>query len=234
MAAYGPCVSNDVLMRNNRLERVKLATGILYHGTVMKGLGEHCHLLKHVSLSTYEWYDFTDEGIIAMVQGCPLLETIELNGWDATEEVDEEVEFQHTVSVTNASMYAIAHYCSNLVSFKISSIDSFAYDCNGLDAIVQGCPCLQVIYRDEKVYYASPAPIHEVIVDDTVQSSESDDNSLLDYDQSHVEGAGAGAVAGGGPVSRCIRLANEAASVVCTYTVQYLYDMVLTSGGQDS
>ena len=238
VAAYGPCVSNDVLMRNNRLERVKLATGLLYHGTVMKGLGEHCHLLKHVSLSTYEWYDFTDEGIIAMVQGCPLLETIELNGWDATEEVDEEVEFHHTVSITNAAMYAIAHYCSNLVSFKISSIDVLAYDCNGLDAIVQGCPCLQVIYKDEKVYYTAPAPapIHEVIVDDayTVQSSESDDHSLLDHDQPHVPVEVATAEVGMGLVSRCIRLANDAASVVCTYTVQYLYDMVLQSGGRDS
>ena len=237
VAAYGPCVSNDVLMRNNRLETVNLATGLLYHGIVMRGLGEHCHLLRHVCLSTYEWYDFTDEGIIAMVQGCPLLETIELNGWDAT----EEVEFQHSVSVTNASMYAIAHYCSNLISFSISSIDALAYDCNGLDAIVQGCPRLQVIYRDEKVYYTAPAPapIHEVIViADTLQSSESDDHSLLDHDQPHVSvevaTAGAGAVAGGGLVSRCIRLANETAYVVCTYTVQYLYDMVLQSGGRDS
>ena len=244
MCGYGPCVSNEALESNNRLETVKLATGTLFHDPIMRGLGEHCHLLKHVTLSSCEWYEFTDEGIVAMVQGCPLLETIEFNGWEAagSEEYDDDEELQHIVSVTNASMYAIAQYCPNLVSFKISSIDTLAYDCNGLDAIVRSCQHLQSIHKDGQVYYTAPTPIPaDSAAEDTAQSNESDAGTPLDQEQPHVpadeEAVEVGVVvatAGGGLVSRCLMLANEVASVVCTYTVGYLYDMVLKSGRNDS
>ena len=68
----------DVFVSNSKLETVNL-NGDLYHDTIMRGLGAHCHLLKHVSLTSWAWRVVTDEGIIAMVQGCPLLESIEMH-----------------------------------------------------------------------------------------------------------------------------------------------------------
>ena len=73
------------------------------------------------------------------------------------DEEDEDGEtFSPTISVTNSALYAIAQYCPHLRSLNINSGDPLTYDSTGLDAIIQGCPCLQVIYMDDKVYYTCP------------------------------------------------------------------------------
>ena len=155
---------HDIFASNSRLETVKLTSDLdgpnLPHDAVMTALGAHCHLLKHVTLYTCYWDKITDAGIVAMIQGCPSLETIDIASWNAPDPDDEEEDepFVPTLSVTNAAMYAIAQYCPNLVSFKINSSihEPLAYDDTGLGAIVQGCPHLRVIYRNHKVYYAAP------------------------------------------------------------------------------
>ena len=93
-----------------------------------------------------------------MVQGCPLLERVDIGAWNKAwayhYEDDFDEDFVPDVSVTNAAMYAIAQFCPYLKVFHISSADPLAYDNSGLDAIKHGCPHLQAIYKDDKVYYA--------------------------------------------------------------------------------
>ena len=102
--------------------------------------------------------EVTDEGIISMVKGCPLLESINISAWNesAWYRYDFNHDFVPTVSVTNAAMYAIAQYSSKLRRFWISSADPLSYDMHGLDAVVHGCSLLQVIDRDGETYYAAP------------------------------------------------------------------------------
>lgn len=126
----------------------------------MRALGVHCPSLKHITLCAMAWKEVTDEGIVAMVQGCPLLVTIDIGAWnkasDYYEDAFDDGSFVPTVSVTDAALYAIAQGCPNLDSFQIRSADSLAYSSSGLDAIKEGCPRLQVIYTDGEVYYAAP------------------------------------------------------------------------------
>ena len=126
--------------------------GHFQHDPIMRGLGEHCHSLKYVILSVFFLEILTDDGIIAMVRGCPLLKTIYISASNTTDD------FETTVSVTNAAMYAIAQYCRHLEYFRIISIVPLAYDNDGLDAIKHGCPHLRAIHKGMELYYASPTP----------------------------------------------------------------------------
>lgn len=147
--------TNAIFASNTKLETVRIC-GDLSHDLIMRALGAHCHSLKHVRLGSPAWEEITDEDITAMVQGCPLLETINIAAWKSSSSVFFGGGFVPTVSVTNSAMYAIAHHCIHLKLFKINSPDSLAYDNTGLDAIKCGCPDLQAIYEDDTVYYAAP------------------------------------------------------------------------------
>ena len=147
---------STVFASNTKLETVKLG-GHFPHDTILRALGTHCPSLKHVDLGVWAWLEISDVEIIAMVKGCPLLESIELSSWNCASEIAGEGEvFVPTVSVTNAALYAIAQHCPHLKLFKISSVDPLAFDDTGLDAIVNSCPQLQAIYKDDTVYYAAP------------------------------------------------------------------------------
>ena len=149
-----PCSPDEVFASNTMLETVVLCGG-LSHDTVMKGLGAHCHSLKRVSLSSQAQM-ITDEGIIAMVQGCPQLEKIDIRASKKTFESPYNHKSVSTVAVTNTSLYAIARHCPNLISLELSIPEPQAYDNTGLDAIKHSCPHLQVINKDDDEYYAAP------------------------------------------------------------------------------
>ena len=178
---YGWCTfSNQVFSSNSKLDTVILG-GDLSHDTLMRGLGAHCHSLKRVWLGAWAWREITDGGIIAMVQGCQLLERIDIGAWNSSwghnYEDDFEEDFVPIVSVTNAAMYTIAQYCPHLIVFRISSADPLAYDTQGLDAIKHGCPSIQTIYRDGKVYYTAPGYVPYRCIDDDYGDSDNDSNS---------------------------------------------------------
>ena len=171
---------SQVFSCNNMLETVILG-GDLSHDTIMRGLGEHCHSLKRVWLGAWAWREVTDEGIVAMAQGCPLLERIDIGAWNSSwghnYEDDFDEDFVPTVSVTNVAMYAIAQYCSHLIVFRISSADPLTYDSLGLDAIKYSCPCIQAVYKDGRVYYTVPDFVPDGCIDDDYGDSDSDSNS---------------------------------------------------------
>ena len=178
---YGWCTfPTQLLASNSRLENVVLG-GDLSHDTIMRRLGAHCHLLKRVWLGAWAWREVTDGGIIAMVQGCPLLERIDIGVWNSSwghnYEDDFDEDFVPIVSVTNTAMYAIAEYCIHLIVFRISSADPLTYDSLSLDAIKRGCPSIKAIYRDGKVYYTAPGYVPDQCIDDDYGDSDSDSNN---------------------------------------------------------
>ena len=138
-----------VFASNTKL-RVFSINGFFSHNPIMRGLGEHCHSLKYVTLSACVLEALTDDGIIAMVKGCPLLESIYINALNTTDD------FETNVYVTNAAMYAIAQYCTYLEYFRLISIVPLAYDNDGLDAIKYGCPHIRAIHKGMELYYAAP------------------------------------------------------------------------------
>ena len=119
-----------------------------------------------------------------MVQGCPLLERIDIGAWNKAwvyhYEDDFDEDFVPDVSVTNAAMYAIAQYCPYLKVFHISSADPLAYDNSGLDAIMNSCPRLQAIYRDDKLYYAASGYDDTESIDEDYGGSDMDSDSDID------------------------------------------------------
>ena len=76
-----PIFPTEVFASNTKLETVSLG-GDLSHDDILQALGAHCHSLKHVHLGAYQWRVITDEGIIIMVKGCPLLESINISAWN--------------------------------------------------------------------------------------------------------------------------------------------------------
>lgn len=144
----------EVFSSNMKLESLYLH-GEFSHDTIMRALGIHCHSLKSVELSSLALREITDNGFIAMVQGCPLLETIYIDAWNKASDIYGG-EFVPTVSVTSASMYAIAQHCLHLEVFSLNSADTLIYDTSGLDAIKECCPHLQYILKDNCDYYSLP------------------------------------------------------------------------------
>ena len=115
----------------------------------------------------------TDESIIAMIQGCPLLETINISAWNRARYHPEK--FIATISVTNAALYAIAEYCHHLRSLSLSSKDPLAYDDDGLDAIKHGCRELMTLHME----YVAPGNDEDGSTDDNGYS-DTDSNSDSD------------------------------------------------------
>ena len=145
-----------VFASNSKLTTVSFG-GEFSHDPIMRALSVHCPLLKHIRLGAWAFQVLTDESIIAMVKGCPLLETIDISSWRTVSYFSYEGDgITRTLSVTNDAMYAITQYCPYLQVFSISSRDLLAYDNTGLDAIRDGCPCIKAIYKNRKVYYAVP------------------------------------------------------------------------------
>lgn len=116
----------DIFASNTKLETVSLG-GDWPHNAIMRGLNAHCYSLKHVRLGTSACQEKTFECIIAMIQGCPLLESIYAGAWNSPSDIyDEEADFIPSVSVTNAALYAIAQHCPHLTLFKIHCKDALA------------------------------------------------------------------------------------------------------------
>ena len=157
-------MSSDSLVRlvsnNKRLESLSFQGMCWSHNDVMVAIGASCPLLKHVSLSTCYWREFGDEGVIAMVRGCPLLETIELACFNAgpfmgygDESEDEEVYIEPVLSFTDASLRAIAQYCPLLEILKVISVDPLSYTKAGLETVVASCPRLRALHTGEKALF---------------------------------------------------------------------------------
>ena len=138
---------------NSKLVRVQLK-GYFSHGTVMRALGAHCHLLRYVAIFAACSDVLTDDSVISLITGCPLLELIDINWLNGP--IDED--FDPAMSVTNAAMYAIAHYCPRLKTFRISSEKPLFYSDNGLDAIKYGCPLIKAIHNGFEQYFPTPSP----------------------------------------------------------------------------
>ena len=156
---------SDSLVRlvsnNRRLESLTL-DGMCWPHDEVRALGVSCQLLKHIGLYVCHWQEFTDEGVIAMVQGCPLLETIVLVCGNAGpyidyDDVNEEGEMRYVeqvLSFTDASLFAIAQYCPSLEVLNIGSVDPLSYTKAGLDALVASCSRLRALHTDDKLYYS--------------------------------------------------------------------------------
>ena len=166
-----------LVSNNKRLESLTLEGMCWSHDDVMRALGASCPLLKHVTLWSGYWRKFTNVGVLSMVQGCPLLESIKLSssnagpftGWGEESEDEEEVLVEQEVSFTNDSLFAIAQYCPHLKLLKISSVDPLSYDVRGLETVVDYCLSLKAIYTDSDKFYS---------VDFSEEEGEEDDEDV--------------------------------------------------------
>ena len=157
-----------LVSNNNRLQTLFLDGICWSHNHVMKALGASCPMLKHVTLFSSSWRRFGDEGVLAMVQGCPLLETIDVGSSnfgdfidlgdldeEEEEEDDDEIFLGPELSFTDAGLLAIAQYCPRLEILKVSSVDYLDYTDTGLYAVIASCPRLRAIYTNDELFYST-------------------------------------------------------------------------------
>lgn len=125
---------------------MRFATDQLLHT-----LAHSCPHLRTVALSLAENAPATDDGMLALAQGCRELRAVTL--WNFTKLTDTSfvalaencpaltlLSTEHCVEITDVSLHAIAQHCPQLQSLRIESNSHITG--TGVIAIAQNCPLL--------------------------------------------------------------------------------------------